>query len=102
MAEVVKASYPTSQMSSTATDSNSGKQSSTGLLSAMASLNPFNKSKSERRALGSTRGSRAGETVPRSYGINGGMNRSSSERTTGHPSHPEIGFTDQRCVDGKF
>lgn len=72
------------------------KQSSTGLRSAMASLNPFGKSKGQSKnergtSLGRTGGSgggrgsgaggAGGETVPRSYGLNGdGITRPSSER----------------------
>ena len=67
-----------------------GKQSSTGLMSAMASLNPFGKSKAGGKGganSGSNRGNRgshsSNETVPRSYGLNGGLASSNSDHSTG-------------------
>lgn len=79
---------------SSAAAGNNGKQSSTGLLSAMASLNPFGKSKGGGKSSSGNRGGGRGtsETVPRSYGLNtggsgggggGAMNRANSERNVG-------------------
>lgn len=73
------------------------KQPSTGLLSAMASLNPFGKSKGAGKGSSSSssglggRGAGTGgrngatnnETVPRSYGLNGGHNRADSDQSVG-------------------
>lgn len=90
---------------SSATAGNNGKQSSTGLLSAMASLNPFGKSKGGGKASSGSRGGgrSTSETVPRSYGLNtggggggGAMDRAQSERNVGERARPGGGVPARR------
>lgn len=83
---------------SSAAAGNNGKQSSTGLLSAMASLNPFGKSKGGGKTSSGNRGGgrSTSETVPRSYGLNtgggeggaGAMDRAQSDRIVGDRPRP--------------
>lgn len=91
---------------SSAAAGNNGKQSSTGLLAAMASLNPFVKSKGGGKASSGSRGGgrSTSETVPRSYDLNtgggggggGAMDRAQSDRNVGERSRPGGGVPARR------
>lgn len=74
-----------------------------GLSGMMASLNPFGKSSKGRNGSGSSSaGSRGGggrgAEVPRSFGINGGSARSSSERLPATGEGPAGDGAARRCA----